>query len=114
MDWREKLGNLKQELPEGENTDNSSAEQQQVKGNSLQKDPLRIELDKRNGKPTTLITEYQGSEDELKELARVLKQKCSSGGSARGGEILIQGDFRQRIADLLVQMGYKVKRINFK
>lgn len=78
-----------------------------------QKEPLRVELDKRKGKPSTLITEFLGSDDELKELAKLLKVKCSAGGSSRDGEILIQGDFRKKIAELLGELGYKVKRINF-
>jgi translation initiation factor 1 len=79
-----------------------------------QKEPLRVELDKRNGKPATLITEFQGSDDELKELAKTLKVKCGVGGSSRDGEILIQGDVRVKVAELLLGMGFKVKKINFK
>ena len=78
------------------------------------KQTLRVELDKRNGKPATLITEFQGSDDELKELAKTLKVKCGAGGSQRDGEILIQGDFRVKVAELLLELGYKVKKINFK
>jgi len=110
MDWRDKLNGLKGNLPEGEEiilTDNKEEKK-------LQKELLRVELDKRNGKPATLITEFTGTDDELKELARVLKVKCSSGGSSRDGEILIQGDFRVKIAAILLEMGYKVKKINFK
>jgi translation initiation factor 1 len=108
MDWRDKLNALKTDLPEGEEI---SVVQEQKPGK--QKDPLRVEMDKRNGKPATLISEFQGSDDELKELAKILKVKCSSGGSSRDGEILIQGDFREKIAGLLSELGYKVKRINF-
>jgi len=79
-----------------------------------QSEPLRVELDKRNGKPATLITDFQGKDDELKELAKMLKVKCGAGGSSRDGEILVQGDFRIKIVDILLEMGFKVKRINFK
>ena len=75
---------------------------------------LRIELDKRNGKPATLITDFRGSDNELKELAKTLKNKCATGGSQRDGEILIQGDFRVKIAEILQNMGYKIKKINVK
>ena len=78
-----------------------------------QKEPLRIELDKRKGKPSTLITDFMGSDDELKELTRLLKVKCSAGGSCRDGEILIQGDFRKKTAETLVHLGYKIRRISF-
>lgn len=79
-----------------------------------QAEPLRVELDKRNGKPTTLVTEFQGMDSELKELAKTLKVKCGAGGSSRDGEILVQGDFRVKITEILIDMGFKVKRINFK
>lgn len=138
MDWKDKLGALKADLPRDEETQheaetsNSTVHNSEVKGSGIntkatalsdnsqgggksakQKDPLRVEMDKRKGKPSTLITEFQGSDDELKELAKLLKVKCSSGGSCRDGEILIQGDFRKKIAEILTNLGYKVKRINF-
>lgn len=78
-----------------------------------QKEPLRIEMDKRKGKPSTIISGFLGTDDELKELAKMLKVKCSAGGSSRDGEVLIQGDFRKKTAELLVELGYKIKRINF-
>ena len=59
----------------------------------------------------TLVTGFVGSDDDLKDLARLLKTKCGVGGSARGGEILIQGDFRQRVKDLLSAEGYNAKII---
>ena len=108
MDWRDKLNALKTDLPEGEEI--PVAEEKKT---AKQKEPLRVEMDKRNGKLNTLISEFEGTDDELKELAKTLKVRCSAGGSSRDGEILIQGDFRMKIADLLMQMGYKVKRINF-
>lgn len=108
MDWRDKLNALKTDLPAGEEI---PVVQEQVK--KRQQTPLRVELDKRNGKPATLVSEFEGTDEELKALAKMLKVKCSSGGSSRDGEILIQGDFREKIAGLLVELGYKVKRINF-
>ncbi len=75
MDWRDKLSGLKADLPEGEEL----PEIKVPESNKKQKDPLRVELDKRNGKPATLITEFLGSDDELKELAKTLKIKCGAG-----------------------------------
>ncbi len=108
-DWRDKLSAL---LPE----DFTPEPEQEVKEESIKpsKQTLRIELDKRNGKPATIISEFEGTDDELKELAKTLKNKCASGGSQRDGEILIQGDFRVKVAEIIQNMGYKVKKINFK
>ncbi|MDR0811934.1 MAG: translation initiation factor [Paludibacter sp.] len=109
LDWQQQLNLLKSALPEGDELQIS--ENNDI--TAIQKDHLRIELDKRNGKPATLISNFYGDDDALKTLAALLKKKCSAGGSARDGEILIQGDFRSKIADLLVGLGYKVKKINF-
>ena len=111
MDWRDKLSGLKSELVQVDETPVIAVETPVKKRQSL---PLRVEVDKRNGKPATLITEFQGTDDELKDLAKLLKVKCGAGGSSRDGEILVQGDFRIKIADILLGMGFKVKKINFK
>ncbi len=111
MDWRDKLNQMKESLPQGDEPATPEVTEIQPK---KQTDPLRVELDKRNGKLNTLISEFQGTDDELRDLARMLKVKCSSGGSCRNGEILIQGDFRPKIASILTELGYKVKRINFR
>lgn len=72
---------------------------------------LRISLDKkqRKGKKVTLISGFIGSEDDLAYLGKTLKTKCGVGGTAKNGEILIQGDVREKIKVLLTQMGYKFK-----
>ena len=110
-DWREKLNEIKSEVPQVKETPASTIIKPARK---RQSEPLRVELDKRNGKPATLVTEFQGMDGELKELAKTLKIKCGAGGSSRDGEILVQGDFRVKIADILIEMGFKVKKINFK
>lgn len=111
MDWRDKLNDVKSTVPQVEETPTLAASKPTKK---RQVEPLRVELDKRNGKPATLVTDFKGKDDELKELAKLLKVKCGAGGSSRDGEILVQGDFRVKIVDILLEMGFKVKKINFK
>ena len=111
MDWRDKLNEVKNNVPQVPETPEETIIKPTKK---RQLEPLRVELDKRNGKPATLITDFKGKDDELKELAKLLKVKCGAGGSSRDGEILVQGDFRVKIADILLEMGFKVKKINFK
>lgn len=69
---------------------------------------LRVSMEKnhRGGKTVTLVRGFVGTDDDQTALARLLKTRCGVGGSAKEGEIIIQGDFRQRIIDLLKAEGY--------
>ena len=75
---------------------------------------LIVSIDRkgRAGKQVTLVTGFVGTADDLAELGRTLKVRCGVGGSAKDGEITIQGDFRDRVTALLKDMGYRAKRGN--
>ncbi len=74
---------------------------------------LQVELDKkaRAGKKVSLISNFVGTEDDLKNLGKLLKSKCGVGGTAKEGKILIQGDFRDKIIEVLTKEGFKTKKV---
>jgi translation initiation factor 1 len=108
-DWKKRLGVVYSTNPD---FDYSSEEKKNEETPAPGEQLLYVSLDKKNrkGKAVTLIEGFRGTQDDLKELSRVLKAKCGVGGSGKDGLILIQGDFRERVANLLKEMGYSVRR----
>ena len=105
-DWKDRLG-----MVYSTNSDFKYDTSEENEQDTLpkEKQSLRISLDKRNrgGKTVTLITGFIGTNDDLTALGKYLKVKCGVGGSAKDGEIIIQGDVRQKVSDILAKEGYK-------
>ena len=112
IDWKDKLGAAfgidPADVAENEPIEEPNAVEQRAATGRLD-----VMLDKRNrnGKKVTLVVGFDGSDEAVKALAKELKLHCGVGGSARGGEILIQGDMRQRVCDFLLERGYKARII---
>ena len=77
----------------------------------VQKEPMICKYEKRKGKPTTVIEGYEGADEDFKILAKEIKTKLSVGGSFKDDKIIIQGDYRDKIMDMLKEKGFKVKRV---
>lgn len=104
-DWKDRLGVLYSTNPDFEYTTEQVEEPDTLEP---ARQELRINLSKkqRGGKEVTLITGFVGREEDLAELGRLLRQRCGVGGSAKDGEILIQGDQRAKLRSLLPSLGY--------
>lgn len=94
---------------------NFSFEEEQVDAQetlSNEQQKLYVSLDKKNrgGKEVTLVEGFVGTDEDLKDLGKTLKTKCGVGGSAKDGEIIVQGNFRDKVMAELTKMGFKVVR----
>ena len=105
-DWKDRLNVVYSTNPDF-NYEMDDEEEQATLQPSQQR--LRVQLDRKNrgGKVVTLITGFVGTEDDLKELGKFLKSKCGVGGSAKDGEVIVQGDFKQKVLELMKKEGYK-------
>jgi len=110
-DWKERLGVVYSTNPDFQY---ATAAEQEEATLPAGKQRLIVGIDRRNrgGKQVTLITGFVGGADDLKELGRTLKTRLGVGGSAKDGEITIQGDFRDKVVEILRGLGYNAKRGN--
>jgi translation initiation factor 1 len=108
-DWKDRLNVVYSTNPDFNYQVNRDDDEPETLPPHKQNLKVCIDRKKRAGKSVTLVQGFVGTDNDLKELAKMLKNKCGVGGSSKDGEIIIQGEFKQKIADLLTQAGYKVK-----
>lgn len=108
-DWKKRLGMVYSTNPDYA-YESEGKEEQETLHPAEQKLYVKLDRKNRKGKTVTLVEGFVGSDEELKSLGKELKSRCGVGGSAKDGEILLQGDFRDRVMVLLKDKGYNVKR----
>ncbi|WP_026705988.1 translation initiation factor [Flavobacterium soli] len=108
MDLQDQLKNL---FPDHQVSNEPEAVEEKNHELFVQKEPMICKYEKRKGKPTTIISGYEGEDEDFKILAKEIKSKLAVGGSFKDGEIIIQGDYRDKIMNILKEKGFKVKRV---
>ncbi|MFC2452261.1 MAG: translation initiation factor [Tannerella forsythia] len=106
-DWKSRLGVMYSTNPDYKYQMDEEAEEETL---PKEKQRLHITLEKRNrgGKVVTLVSGFRGTGNDRSALGKWLKTRCGVGGSVKDGEIIIQGDWRRKVTDLLTEEGYHV------
>ncbi|GGZ69169.1 translation initiation factor [Algibacter mikhailovii] len=107
MDLQDQLKNL---FPD-HRIEESKSESITEKGIWMQDDPIICKYEKRKGKPITILEGYTGATDDFKKLAKEIKTQLSVGGSFKDDKIIIQGEYRDKIMQILKSKGFNVKRV---
>lgn len=104
-DWKQRLGMVYSTNP---NYEYETTQDEEVKTLPCEAQKLRVGIERKNrgGKVVTIVKGFVGNDEDLTALARALKTKCGVGGAVKEGEILIQGEWKERVITLLKQMGY--------
>ena len=112
QDWKSRLGVVYSTNPDYQYRTEQDAPEAETLPPQKQRLIVRIDRRQRAGKQVTLVEGFVGRSEDLAALAKTLKTKCGVGGTAEDGQILIQGDLRDKLVTLLTGMGYHVKRGN--
>ena len=111
-DWKKRLGVVYSTNPDFNYDASDDAQEETTLEPGRQRLVVTLDRSGRAGKQVTLVKGFVGTADDLAALGKTLKVRCGVGGTAKDGEITIQGDLRQKVTDLLTAMGYKAKRGN--
>ena len=111
-DWKKRLGVVYSTNPDFVYAAEDDAAEAETLEPSRQKLIVSLERSGRAGKQVTLVRGFVGSAEDLAALGKTLKTRCGVGGTAKDGEITIQGDLREKVTALLLSLGYKAKRGN--
>lgn len=104
-DWKERLNIVYSTNPDFQYSTDEMEENETI---PKQQQRLRVSIEKnhRGGKTVTLVKNFTGTTEDMKELGKILKTKCGVGGSVKDGEIIVQGDFKEKVIDILKKEGY--------
>ena len=108
-DWKDRLG-IVYSTNSDFNYEHSGEEEAETLAPSEQNLRVTIDRKQRKGKAVTLVSGFVGTNDDLKELGKILKTKCGVGGSAKDGEIIIQGELKEKVSQLLIENGYRLRK----